>query len=204
MKTILSNAALAATAGSASAAVFNEIGDATDLQPGQNVANGTTSIAGLNDGGEDVDLYAFAWGGGALVIDTVGSSWDTQLHLFDFAGNGIGENDDSAGSSPQSEIALDLVAGFYLVAITEFNNDAVDAGGLPIFGFTNTFSADNGNFIQGLEGNGPLAGWDLGFFGTPVGGDYVINFSSAVDAIPAPGTAGLIGLAGLAAVRRRR
>ena len=191
-----------AMAGAANATIFNEVGDATDLQPGQNVANGTTGISGLVDGGLDVDLYAFAWGGGALVIDSVGATWDTQLHLFDFAGNGIGENDDSVASSPQSEIALNLAAGFYLIGISAFNNDAIDAAALPVFGFSNTFSDDNGNFIQGPEGNGPLAGWDGANFNE--GGDYRINFSVPVDAIPTPGAAGLLGLAGLAAVRRRR
>jgi len=194
--------AIIAGASSASASVYMEMGDATDVLPGQNVANGTTSIAGLNDGGGDPDVYAFAWSGGPLVIDAGGSSFDTQLHLFDFAGNGIAENDDSGNFGLQSEIALNLSAGNYLIGITGFNNDALDGGGNPVFGFNNTFNDDNGNFIQGPEGNGPLAGWDDA--NSAGGGDYSINFSSAVNAIPAPGAAALIGVAGLAATRRRR
>lgn len=202
MKKILSIGAIVAIAGAADASVFNEIGDATDLQPGQDVVNGTTSISGLTVSTSDVDLYAFAWGGGSLVIDSAGSSFDTQLHLFDFAGNGIAENDDSAAFSPQSEIALNLAAGNYLIGMTDFNNDAVDGAALPVFGFTNTFNDDNGNFIQGPEGNGPLAGWDSSGFNT--GGTYSINFSAAVDRVPAPGAAGLLALGGLIAARRRR
>ena len=72
-----------------------ESGDATDLLPGQSVADGTTSISGsLGAGGDITDLYAFTWVGGILTIDTIGSAFDTQLHLFDGAGFGIGENDD--------------------------------------------------------------------------------------------------------------
>lgn len=204
MKNVLAIAALVAVAGAANAQVYNEMGDATDTPPGQSVTNGTTSIVGTNLG-NDADVYGFSWGGGSLTMDTFGGggAFDTQLHLFDIAGNGIGENDDSGngGSGLESQISLNLAAGSYLIGITSFNNDAVDAGNLPVFGFTNTFNDDLGNFIQGPEGNGPLAGWDLGGGGS---GAYVITFSSAVNAVPAPGALALFGLGGIAAIRRRR
>ncbi len=202
MKNVLAIAALVAVAGSANAQVYNEVGDATDTPPGQSVTNGTTSILGFTDG-VDSDVYGFSWGGGILTIDTFGTAYDTQLHLFDIAGNGIGENDDSVnGAGLDSQISLDLGAGIYLIGITEFNNDAQDVGGNDIFGFTNTYTDLLGNLIQGLEGGGALAQWDGAIFGG--GGDYVINFSSAVNAVPAPGALALLGLGGIAAIRRRR
>ena len=200
MKNVLAIAALVAAAGTvANGQIFNEIGDATDVLPGQSVTNGTLQIVGFNGGGDN-DVFAFNWSGGDLVIDARDAGFDTQLHLFDYSGNGIGENDDSVNYGLNSEIALTLAAGNYLIGITSFNNDALDGAALPIFGFTNTFSANNGNFIQGPEGNGTLAAWD----GLSDGGDYNIYFSSAVNAIPAPGAMALLGLGGIAAIRRRR
>lgn len=200
MKTLSIIALVAAVGAAANAQTFNEIGDAPDTPPGQSVTDGTTRIEGT-DTGNDADVFAFRWGGGVLTIDTFGTLYDTQLHLFFFDGTGIGENDDAAAGGLQSEISLDLAAGDYLIGITQFNKDALDAGGLPIFGFNNTFSDLNGNFIQGPEGNGPLAGWDST---SGSGGAYGINFSAPVNAIPAPGALALLGLGGLAAVRRRR
>ena len=183
----------------ASAQIFNEMGDAPSLLPGQAVAAGTTQIVGDNlDGTED--LYSFIWGGGVLTIDTLGSDFDTQLHLFDGLGAGIGENDDSSGL--QSEISLDLSSGTYFIGVTGFNSDALDSAGGAIFGFTNTFTDLNGNFIQGPENNpaGILAGWD----GGGVTGNYNVNFSDAVS-VPEPTSALiLVGTAGIALVRRRR
>lgn len=184
----------------ASAQTYSESGDATDTPPGQSVTDGTVRIEG-NDHGDDADVYAFNWSGGILTIDTAGTGHDTQLHLFNFDGSGIGENDDSVAYGLQSEISLDLAAGNYLIGITEFNKDAIGANGIAMFGFTNTYNDLNGNFIQGLEGGDFLASWDTGFGS---GGDYGINFSAPVNAIPAPGAIALLGLGGLAATRRRR
>lgn len=193
---------------SANAVLINEVGDAPDLLPGQSVADGTTSISGNLFASNDVDLFAFVWGGGVLTIDGIGSVFDAQLHLFDSSGMGIGENDDGAvgptcGGFNCPAISLNLAADLYYIAISSFNNDALDAASLPVFGFTNTFFDLAGNFIQGPLGNGALAGWD-GFGGSS--GSYNINFSAAVNAVPEPGTLALlgIGLLGVGLARRRR
>ncbi len=194
---------------SAHAITYFEAGDTGDLAGTAQAIGAADDISGgLTAGSDDVDLYSFIWGGGVLSIDTDGSSFDTQLHLFDALGNGIAENDDGSGLGLLSAISLDLAAGTYLLGITDFNNDAVDAGGNPIFGFSNTFDDLAGNFIQGPEGNGPLAGWDGGNFGGS--GEYVINFSATTSAPPTgvaePGTLLMLGagLLGFAATRRRK
>lgn len=204
MKNVLAIAAVVAAAGAvANGQVYMESGDATDMTPGQSVSTFTTQIQGLTSDVSDADVYGFSWSGGVLTIDTFGTAYDTQLHLFDIAGNGIGENDDSVnGAGLDSQISLDLPAGSYMIGITGFNQDALDGSGLDVFGFTNTFSDLAGNFIQGPEGNGPLGGWDSN--NSNYSGDYVINFSARVSAVPAPGAMALLGLGGIAAIRRRR
>ena len=189
-----------------SAQTFKELGEATDLPPGQSVTDGTLTILGTNSG-NDPDVFAFSWGGGVLTIDAIGTDlFDPQLHLFEADGTGIAENDDGVGTSlcggfTCSEISLDLASNVYLIGITEFNNDALDSGGNPVFGFTNTATDLNGNTLQLPEGNGPLAAWD-GFGGT--GGPYTINFSSAVNAVPEPGSLSMILFGAIALYRFRR
>jgi hypothetical protein len=154
--------------------------------------------------GTDVDLFRYNWGGGVLTLNTFSppNLVDPQLHLFDGTGVGIGENDDAAGL--QSEISLNLAAGAYLIGISSFNNDALDAVNGSVFGFTNTFDDLNGNFIQGPEpGAGLLAGWDNETSASP--GSYVISFSSPTVTVPEPSLTALLslGLVVTAFARRR-
>ena len=179
---------------------FTEVGDAGDLvATAQQLGPGTTQIDGILDR-RDADLFGFYWGGGSLTIDTVGSTFDTQLFLFDAVGNGIWGNDDAiafAGAAAIVDPAL--AAGSYLIGISGFNHDPNDASGSVMFQ-SFPFEPQYGP----NPGVGPLAQWS-GFGG---GGDYQINFSSPVGPAPVaePGTLALLGLGllGLAASRRRR
>lgn len=133
-------------------------------------------------------------GPGNYVIDSFGSDYDTELGLYDQAGNLIANNDDAA-STLQSliDVAADtaflgLDPGTYFVALGGFNT----AYGATDFDVT----GGNANGDYGLSINGNLLA-----SGT-AGPNEIVWFSFTV--IPAPGTAALFALGGLAGVRRRR
>lgn len=188
---ILAGAALLLLGGApASAVVIAEAGDAGQL-PGsaQVLPGGTTSVSGALSVSGDVDLYRFGWDGGAITIDTSGSTFDTQLSLFDGAGFGILHDDDS-GSGLLALIDTVLAAGEYLIGISAFNNDPVSAGG-NIFpaGFPGPFGP------TGPGGEQPLSGWT----GGGATGSYVINFSAPTApldgaVVPEPAIASLVGV----------
>lgn len=195
----------------ASAVVVAEVGDAGDLVgTAQTVAAGTTQITGLGGrsttGISDVDVFEFGWGGGALTIDTGGSSFDTMLYLFDDNGFGIAGNDDAIGLQSRLTFAT-LAAGDYLVAISNCCVQPVALTG-QIY---NDFCCGGQPTPNGPGAAGSLTGWEE--FGasstfTPVAGtqSYQINFSAQTTATAAePGTAAALGLGLLAfGLRRRR
>ena len=177
---------------------YAEVGDAGDSLGGaQAIPAGTTSITGSASGG-DVDMYSFIWGGGAITLDTFGSSFDTQLWLFDSAGIGVLSNDDHAGaacpgvatSGLQSclDLSAGLAAGTYYVGITNFNNDPNNST-CGVSDQCTTFDL--------------LAGW--GTSAAPGTSAYVINLTASATPAPEPGIVLLLGLglAGLGFARRR-
>ncbi len=212
--------ALLALAGNANAIMMMETGDAGQtLGTAQTLGAGTTSILGTlappGQASTDVDLYRFGWGGGVLSVNSFGppNVGDPQLFLFDAAGNGVAENDDSAAGGLQSEITLNLAAGVYHLAISLFNNDPIDAGGNELFDFPTSFLDLNGNTIQGPTGAGPLFDWVDTAASTRFGGQYLIAFddgrTSLVPTRPGgdvaePGILALMaaGMIGFAARRR--
>lgn len=223
MKYLLTFASLAllGAAQSASAAhIYAEVGDAGQtLATAQLVPGGTEIITGFGTSADpdSADIFAFNWGGGGLLIDTfqADTEMDTQLQLFDSSGFGILGNDDHGGACTGTpggdfqsclDLSAGLAAGTYYLAITGFNNDALDASNNLIFpclfGTSDQCAAD--------PLAGPLAGWGDA---TPSDdtSSYTINFSAATSdggpaPMPEPGILVLlgIGLAGLAITRRRR
>ncbi|MEO1009021.1 MAG: DVUA0089 family protein [Planctomycetota bacterium] len=210
MRTTATAVAVLAAAGIANAQVWDEVGDAG--QDGIAAAQETVGVGSLTaiNGtlGTDVDLYAIMITDvDAFTASTVDSAgFDTQLFLFAADGTGITENDDdSISGSLQSVLNSDgLIAtgsgpGLYYVAVTEFNQDPLDADGIDMFGFdTWPGSGDQRSPVSALA----LDTWDGASFGS--GGDYTIALTGAGFAIPSPASLALLGMGGLLASRRRR
>ncbi|MFI4872758.1 MAG: PEP-CTERM sorting domain-containing protein [Phycisphaerales bacterium JB061] len=147
--------------------------------------NPSTSVSGPLNAAE-VTWYSFDVSGGAGAlpwsIDTLGSTNtggafaddDTELGLYDAAGNVIATNDDEdfgAGiltSLIDSSTVGALADGTYYVAVGSFN------------------TVYNANFDATSDSTAT--------------GTNVVNFNF----VPAPASAALLGLGGLAAIRRRR
>ena len=154
-------------------------------QPGPVAANPPSSI----------DLCVVANEGDIFTIDTFGSDFDTELALFDQAGDLIVNNDDAVGL--QSEVSTEIdatTAGLgactYFFVVGGFNHVFDD-------GFSAVASSTDGT-ASGLIG-GQING--IAFSGS-VDVDSVQWYSFTV--VPAPASAALLGLGGLAAARRRR
>ena len=103
---------------------------------------------------DGVDMYVICiTDPSSFVATTVGgTSWDTQLWLFRCDGTGVVANDDSSGRQSRLDNTPGCIteAGTYLLAITRFNRDAVDANGDLLWSSGSLSCADNTN---------PIAGW---------------------------------------------
>jgi hypothetical protein len=219
--------ALALAAGAASAQVWFEAGpDATQFPPGQVTvgAGPLTDIVGTLAGFADVDAYCIdiltpsfaAWtetGYAPGVLGPAFAAFDSQLWLFDMNGVAIMHSDDTTLSTGSGmgiaqpnpvigPVPPVILPGRYILAISQFDIDALDATGAEIWAdlpFTG---------YSGPDGPGApfFGGWDGGGFpGGPGGGDYHIVLAGATFCeIPAPGAAAVLGLGGLLAARRRR
>jgi len=92
---------------------------------------GSTSITNAFDAPNDVvTLTVNVPAGSTLSVDTFTSAFDTQLFIFDIAMTPILANDDSVGLQSQ---VTNLPSGQYIVHVTRWNNDPVDANGTPLF-----------------------------------------------------------------------
>jgi len=138
-----------------------------------------TRIRGDN-GASDVDMYVICITDPAnFVASTVDTtSWDTQLWLFRCDGTGVVHNDDAVGTTvTQSRIdnSTNCIqqGGIYLLAISRWNRDAVDATGNRLWNdspFRSLRCAD------GPGAANPIAGWTGT---TSAGGRYVISLQGA-------------------------
>ncbi len=127
------------------------------------------SVMGSLGAGE-VLFYEFDFDGTTGTVDSFGTSFDTELGLYNASGVLVDSNDDTAPGL-QSQIVLDgLAAGTYYLAFGGFNTTF----GAADFAAT---SASTTNF-----------------------GDFVINGI----AVPEPTSLALLGMGGLAMLRRRR
>ena len=120
---------------------------------------------------------------------------DTELGLWDSAGILI-DDDDDGSVGLFSEITANLAPGEYFLGISEFDSIFDD-------GFINSGTAlEPGDVIDAvLNINGSFAGSQII---EDLGDGTAETAFFRVEVIPAPGAMGLVGVAGLAAVRRRR
>jgi hypothetical protein len=129
-----------------------------------------TRIRGDN-GASDVDMYVICITDPAnFVASTVGTTtWDTQLWLFRCDGTGVVANDDYSGLQSRIDNTPNCIqeAGTYLLAISRYNRDAVDANNNPLWSSGALSCASNPN---------PIAGWTGT---TSAGGRYVISLQGA-------------------------
>lgn len=223
---VVSASALCLAAGSASAQVWAEIPDATAFPPGQVTAGvgPLIDITGALAGAGDVDMYCIevltpsfaAWTEAAYPPGTLGpagAAFDSQLWLFNSAGMAIMHSDDTT-LSPLSGMGIaqpnpvagpvppPIVPGIYMLAISQYDIDALDAGGLEIWSdlpFAGYSGPDGPGapFFGGWTGGGAPGGAGGGAY-------HIVLAGATYCTVPAPGAAALLGLGGLMAARRRR
>lgn len=208
----LLSASLLLLASSASADHI-EIGDAPDAVPGQATTGSSPMnfITGsLGVLGDVVDLFRInIFDPASFVAEVIGASFDSQLFLFDTAGNGIASNDDGGtGLLSRLDATTDaplagLLAGDYLLGISVFDVDPF-VGATEMFpdscpGFSDTCAPSVGGSLTSWMGPVPF-----GFDSLPAA--YMIALKG-VNPVPEP-AAGLLFGVGLAAsglaVRQRR
>ncbi len=138
-----------------------------DQQPCQDPV---TRIRGDHEA-DGVDMYVICiTDPNTFVASTIGGAgWDTQLWLFRCDGTGVVANDDTSGLQSQIDNSLGCITepGIYLLVISRFNRDAVDANGALLWSSGTLSCADNTN---------PIAGWTGS---TAAGGAYSITLQGA-------------------------
>lgn len=188
-----------AVAGSASADVWVEVGDAGDLPATAQIPTGNnplTAIIGTVVGPGEPDMYCIQIDDPAAFSATTvgGAVFDTQLFLFRADGSGEYTNDDDAADGLQSTLPAGhafgpQTPGLYYLAISGFNNDPLDAGGALIF--PNTFPG----VFDAFDGD-PVVSWSGGG-GT---GDYTIFLTGAnfCQVVPEPASLVIWGIGAMA------
>lgn len=194
----------------AAAATFSESGDA-----GQTLGTAAqvsiadpTQIVGAVVAPDDADLFALSLTGGVSFTATSssvgfagGGIEDTQLFLFDAAGNGVRYNDDIDTTTFLSQIAFTPTAsGLYYLGIAGVGFNPQDGAGNFIY----QSDPFNPTALVGVSSAGPLASWDFVPFSVNDSGTYTISLAGA-QPVPEPAsTLGLALVAGLGYLSRRR
>lgn len=209
--------ALSATFGlSAQAAIVSELGDAGQTQGTAQVTTGNggsiSSIFGSIASTTDADLFVIYIANPAQFRATTNNAGtdaglDTELFLLTLAGAPVYLNDDdpsgtTLGSTlPNGDALGPQSAGLYILGISMSGYDPVNSNNQLLF--ANGLPTDLRGPAGGLQPS-VLGGFDGGGFFDP--GNYEIELRGASFAVPEPGSAALLLLAGgaLFGVSRRR
>ena len=195
-----------ASARSANAGTWSEVGDAGNSLVTANIPAGVgtlTAVSGTLSATDGVDIYRIQITSVAAFSVSLqsGASFDTQLFLFDSLGLGITHHDEISGTVLQSRITGANVpsAGVYYLAVSSFDHDPMNIAGQEIWSDT-PYTTERAPDGPGRTGR--LASWG----GTPgAGGAYSMAVAGAgFTLIPTPGTAVLVMLGGLTISRRKR
>ena len=161
--------------------VWVEQGDAGDFLETANVTTGSGALNQIRGvlGPNDADMYAIRiCSPGTFSASTVGGATiDTQLFLFDASGQGIAMDDDSPAGTLQSSLSSAFTAshpaGFYFLAISEYDKDPVDSASQALWSDTPY------NVERAPDGPGaanPISTWDSAGGG---GGSYTIAMTGS-------------------------
>jgi hypothetical protein len=202
-----------AIAGQAATIIKPEVGDATDLTPGQDIgllgATDLTRIRGEISGTTDADLYKFT-------IDSVrdftarvfprttnnngNAISDSQLFLFDATGKALKSNDNISGTNPFSRIEVAaLAAGTYFLGISSFDYDPRNSANQYLFPNNDTGTLNPRGVVAG---NPVLASWATRSVRPNSAGLYRIDVEAT--AVPTPALLPGLAALGFSAIRKRK
>ncbi len=160
-----------------------EVGDAGSLPATAQIPGGAgplTSIGGSLSQSDQEDMYEVCitdHNAFSAHVDGAQTTFDTQLFLFAQNGLGVYSNDDDGAIFvpsllPSGDPNSPTADGIHYLAISEFDNDAINAGGEI---FVDTFTLVNGPDLA-AGGGSAVTGWD----GSTIVGDfgvYVIDLT---------------------------
>lgn len=206
----------------AKAAPFVELGDAGAFPQGPQATTGlgtVNSITGTIPAVNDVDSFLINITNPAAFSATTvpalpGGIADTTLYLFNTTGTGIASNDDTSAAQFNSTLPVGnalysgLTPGLYVVSVSSF-------GFIPFRVATPTVIGENIFDVNDFTGvKGPVAASaglpvlsyaNVGTDATAIGA-YTITLTGASFStqVPEPTSLSLLGLGGLALLRRKR
>jgi hypothetical protein len=194
--------ALGTGAAAANAGTVSESGDAGSLPASAQPVPAATAIDGALANATEKDMYRLCLSGGktfsASTIQADGGNYtspsanfanDSQLFLLDDAGRPVYSVDDPGGSPetraklPANHALTPAAAGTYYMAISDFNDDPLDAAGVRIF----NDSVNLGSGVLGPAANNPIASWSNQGTINGGGGPYTIALTGTVECLTLTG-----------------